>query len=178
MADELPRDDKGAMAMPVEGPVERPRARSGTALTLVLLGVAAALSALVLVGMSSSAVYSKPVDQLLNERAKFAGRPVRVEGNLVHGSLERREQPCEYRFRIEKNGTTLAVSFPQCVVPDTFRDVPGMDVGVTAEGSLQKDGAFLATSVLAKCPSKYEMRDRQQKGESAPHPAGVGSALP
>jgi cytochrome c-type biogenesis protein CcmE len=153
-------------------------ARSGTVLTLVLLGVAAALSTLVLVGMSSSAVYSKPVDELLRERAKFAGRPVRVEGNLVHGSLERREQPCEYRFRIEKNGTTLPVSFPQCVVPDTFRDVPGMDVGVTAEGSLQRDGAFLATSVLAKCPSKYEMRDRQQKGESAPHAADMSFPSP
>ncbi len=174
MSHERPQDDKGTMAVPLEPPTPMPRASGkGALLTVVLLGVAAALSALVLIGMSSSAVYSKPVDELVKERNKFAGRPVRVEGNLVHGSLERREQPCEYRFRIEKNGTSIPVSFPQCIVPDTFRDVPGMDVGVTAEGSLQKDGAFLATSVLAKCPSKYEMRDRQQKGESAPHTAGA-----
>jgi cytochrome c-type biogenesis protein CcmE len=57
------------------------------------------------------------------------------------------------------------------VVPDTFRDVPGMDVGVTVEGALQADNSFEATSVLAKCPSKYEMKDRANKGEQMPHAA-------
>jgi cytochrome c-type biogenesis protein CcmE len=54
-------------------------------------------------------------------------------------------------------------------VPDTFRDVPGMDVGVTVEGELQSDQSFLASSVLAKCPSKYEMKEKQKNGEQMPH---------
>jgi len=55
------------------------------------------------------------------------------------------------------------------VVPDTFRDVAGVDVGVTVEGELTADNRFEATSVLAKCPSKYEMQERKQRGEEMPH---------
>ena len=130
---------------------------------------AAAVATFVLTGMQDKAIYSKPVDELLAQKDKFAGRPVRAEGNLVHGSLVKRDQPCEYRFTIVKNGAELQVRYPQCVVPDTFRDVPGMDVGVTVEGELQADQSFLATSVLAKCPSKYEMREKQKNGEQMPH---------
>jgi hypothetical protein len=87
---------------------------------------AAALATLVLTGMQDKAIYSKPVDELLAQKAKFIGRPVRAEGLLVHGSLTKRDQPCEYRFVIAKNGAELPVRFAQCVVPDTFRDVPTM----------------------------------------------------
>jgi cytochrome c-type biogenesis protein CcmE len=130
---------------------------------------AAAITALVLTGMQDKAIYSRSVDSLLAERAKFVGRPVRAEGNLVHGSLVKRDLPCEYRFSIAKNGVELPVRFAQCVVPDTFRDVPDLDVGVTVEGELQADSSFEATSVLAKCPSKYEMQKRKQNGEQMPH---------
>jgi cytochrome c-type biogenesis protein CcmE len=131
--------------------------------------VAAGIAGLVLTGMQDNAIYSKPVDQLLAEKAKFVGRPVRAEGLLTHGSLTKRERPCEYRFFIAKNGVELPVRFAQCVVPDTFRDVPDLDVGVTVEGELQADGTFEATSVLAKCPSKYEMQQRKDHGEQMPH---------
>lgn len=138
-------------------------------LAIGLVTAAAAIAGLVLTMMKDSAVYSKPVDELVRDKGKFVNRPVRAEGNLVHGSLVKREQPCEYRFTISKNGTDVPVRFAQCVVPDTFRDVPGMDVGVTVEGALLADNSFEATTVLAKCPSKYEMKDRKDKGETMPH---------
>jgi cytochrome c-type biogenesis protein CcmE len=47
--------------------------------------------------------------------------------------------------------------------------MPGMDVTVTAEGTLAQNGSFEATHIMAKCPSKYEMRDRAGRGEQAPH---------
>ncbi len=149
---------------------EPPRRRwVGLAIATALAMGAAAIATLVLTGMQDRAIYSKPVDQLLAQKAKFVGRPVRAEGNLVHGSLAKRDQPCEYRFLIEKNGAELPVRFAQCVVPDTFRDVPDTDVGVTVEGELHQDDTFEATSVLAKCPSKYEMQQRKQHGEQMPH---------
>ena len=141
----------------------------GPAIAVGLAMGAAAIAALVLGGMQDNAIYSKPVDALLAQKAKFLHRPVRAEGNLVHGSLTKRELPCEYRFSIEKNGAELPVRFAQCVVPDTFRDVPDVDVGVTVEGELQADSSFEATSVLAKCPSKYEMKQRKDRGEQMPH---------
>jgi cytochrome c-type biogenesis protein CcmE len=141
----------------------------GPAIAVGLAMGAAAIASLVLTGMQDKAIYSKPVDELLAQKTKFTRRPVRAEGLLVHGSLTKREQPCEYRFVIQKNGAELPVRFDQCVVPDTFRDVPDLDVGVTVEGELQTDSSFVASSVLAKCPSKYEMQERKKNGEQMPH---------
>jgi cytochrome c-type biogenesis protein CcmE len=141
----------------------------GVAIAVALAMGAAAVATLVLTGMQDKAIYSKPVDELLLQKTKFVGRPVRAEGNLVHGSLVWREQPCEYRFAIERHGVAMPVRFAQCVVPDTFRDVPDLDVGVTVEGELQANDSFEASSVLAKCPSKYEMQERKQRGQQMPH---------
>jgi cytochrome c-type biogenesis protein CcmE len=153
---------------PADDPQER---RKRMMMVIPLVAVAAGLVAFVLGGMKDNAIYSKPVDELVASKERFAGRAVRAEGNLVHGSLVKRDSPCEYRFTIAKNGVEVPVRYAQCVVPDTFRDVPGMDVGVTVEGQLQSDNSFVATNVLAKCPSKYEMKERAQKGETMPHAA-------
>ena len=101
----------------------------------------------------------------MSEGRSLGSRQLRVEGNLVHGSLTRRDSPCEYRFTIKGKEAQLPVSYAKCIVPDTFRDVPGMDVGVTVEGKLGASGQFEATQVLAKCPSKYEMKEKQARGE-------------
>lgn len=153
-----------------EGDGEPEPARwKGIAMAVGLAMGAGGIAALVLTGMQDKAIYSKGVDELLAQKSKFQGRPVRAEGILVHNSLVKRDQPCEYRFVIQKNGEQLPVRFAQCVVPDTFRDVPDLDVGVTVEGELAADNSFEASSVLAKCPSKYEMQQKKQSGESMPH---------
>lgn len=162
---------------PVEVPARRRRDRAdnpeeGRARLLLLVPLvmaAAAIVALVLVGMQDKGMYSKPVDVLIAERGKLIGKPVRAEGNLVHGSLVYRESPCEYDFTIEKGGVQMPVRFAGCVVPDTFRDIQGMDVGVTVEGTLRPEGNFEASQVLAKCPSKYEMKQKAANGEKMPH---------
>ena len=138
-------------------------------LLVPLVMAAAAIVALVLVGMQDKGTYSKDVDVLIAEKAKFIGKPVRVEGSLVHGSLVKRDTPCEYRFTIEKNGVEVPVRYAKCIVPDTFRDMPGVDVGVTVEGELRADSSLEASAVLAKCPSKYEMKHKAANGEAVPH---------
>ncbi|CAN5320972.1 hypothetical protein BH09MYX1_BH09MYX1_05050 [soil metagenome] len=156
-----------------------PVGRGSPALVVGLVMAASAIVALILTFMKDNTIYVKPADELVKNQAKFVGRAVRVEGNLVHGTLVKRESPCEYRFTITKNGADVPVRYAGCVVPDTFRDVPGMDVGVTVQGELQKDGSFEANEVLAKCPSKYEMKEKQAAGEQMPHaldaPNGAGS---
>lgn len=168
----------------MEVPVRRRRREAAPAdskknlvLVIGLVMAVVGIVAVVMIMLQDAVVYAKPVNDLLAQKGQYlaskdhAARPVRVEGNLVHGSLEKRDSPCEYRFKMEKGGAELAVRYAQCVVPDTFRDVAGMDVGVTVEGELQADGSFEATSVLAKCPSKYEMKDRAARGETMPHAA-------
>ena len=168
-------------ALEVDAPARRRRdgledadddgSRKRLLLLVPLVMAAAAIVALVLVGMQDKGMYSKPVDTLVAEKAKFVNKPVRAEGALVHGSLVKRDSPCEYRFTIEKNGAEIPVTYAGCVVPDTFRDMPGVEVGVTVEGQLRPSGQFEATQVLAKCPSKYEMKEKAAKGEQMPHAA-------
>jgi len=178
--------EQGAEAVAQEtGPlVERPKApaqgqsRKNLALLAALLVMGGGILTLVMTSFDDAAIYSKDVSQLLSEKDKLAGRNVRLQGTLVKGSLKRRDQPCEYRFDLKdlkKPGSeTVAVRYPQCVVPDTFRDVPGMDVEVTAQGTVDPAGHFEASQIIAKCPSKYEMNERAKKGERAPH-AELGS---
>src|SRR5262245_37722855 len=75
--------------------------RKGTRTALPLVMAGAAISALVLLGMQNKGLYSKPIDELVKNKSRFAGRAVIAEGNLVHGTLEKRDQPCEYRFTLE-----------------------------------------------------------------------------
>lgn len=134
---------------------------------IVLLG--AAVAALLLGTTATDAfVYSKLVHEVMANPNDFKGRELRVEGELKQGSIQFREQPCEWRFVLQKEGKEMPVSFKQCVVPDTFRD--GMGISVTVQGKLAAAGdSFEANQVVAKCPSKYEMEERAKKGEVMPH---------
>jgi cytochrome c-type biogenesis protein CcmE len=145
-------------------------------LLAALLVMGAGILFLVLKSGGEATVYSRGVGDLMKEKARLSGRNVRVEGMLVKGTLTRRDQPCEYRFSMVKKGVVLPVRYAACIVPDTFRDVPDMDVSVTAEGTLTAKGDFEATQIMAKCPSKYEMRDRAKKGEQIPHANGIQAA--
>ena len=133
---------------------------------LLLLGAAVAFL-LFGTGASDAFVYSKLVNEVVANPAQFEGRELRVEGELKQGSVLFREDPCEWRFVIAKNGHEMPVRFPECVVPDTFRD--DMGISVTVQGRIQGDGTFLANQVVPRCPSKYEMQQRQRAGEHTPH---------
>lgn len=154
----------------------KPPPRRNVGLLVALLVVGAGLVGLVF-SFKEAAVYAKSVDQLMADKARLGGRPVRVEGDLVKGTLKHQDTPCEHRFRMSSNGVELPVRYGQCVIPDTFRDLPDMDVKVTVEGKLGADGQFEATQLMAKCPSKYEMREKSSQGEKAPHTSMLPRAL-
>jgi cytochrome c-type biogenesis protein CcmE len=164
------QQDTPAVTKPAEvSPApKRPPSRS-LGLLATLLVMVGALVALFLVGFKEAAVYATPVDQLLASKEKLAGRKVRVEGELVPGTLVKRDDPCEYRFRIHGTQAELPVRYAQCVIPDTFRDVPAGGVQVTVEGALTQDGSFEASLVMAKCTSKYDPNTHEMKG--GPQPA-------
>lgn len=116
---------------------------------------------------SDAFVYSKLVNEVALNPAAYVNRELRVEGDLKQGSVKFREQPCEWRFVLSKSGHDMPVEFPQCVVPDTFRD--GMGISVTVQGRVRSDGTFIANQLIPRCPSKYEMNQRKAKGETMPH---------
>ena len=148
----------------------RPGMASGAKIAIVVSLLGAAVGFLVFGTTATDAfVYSKLVNEVMTNPAEFQGRELRVEGELKQGSIKFREQPCEWRFTLHKDGKEMPVEYAQCVVPDTFRD--GMGISVTVQGKLADNGAFQAKQVVAKCPSKYEMNERAKKGEVMPHAA-------
>jgi cytochrome c-type biogenesis protein CcmE len=149
------------VAQPVVADAEEQKRSWGLLAGLLLLG--GGVLAFVFTSGEDSVVYSYQVDQIKSQAADLADRQVRVQGMLVSGTLTRRDEPCEYNFMMQKAGVKgsepLKVQYAQCVVPDTFRDVKGVEVEVTAEGRLAADGHLEASKIFAKCPSKYEMRE-------------------
>ena len=167
----LEESERLAQAEPVHAvavPSPPTSSKRNLGLLAALLVMGGGILTLVFTSFENAAVYSRKVNELVQEKQKLLGRSVRVEGQLVQGTLTRRDQPCEYRFQIQSGGVAVPVHYPQCIVPDTFQDVAG--INVTVEGQLKQAGHFEATTIMAKCPSKYE--ERQKKGERSPHLMG------
>ena len=81
---------------------------------------------------------------------------VKMGARVVKGSITRDVASQTITFR----ATDGAHSFPvvyRGLAPDTFTD----EVDVVVEGRLQPDGTFRATTLLAKCGSRYEVAPKQ-----------------
>lgn len=166
-----PQQVAGAMADP-DG------SRNGRNLGLLFGLLAAGGTALWLVlGSSTEALqHDTTVEKVLEAGKGAEGKILKVEGQLVHGTLMKRDEPCEYRFNLRSKDPNhegnISVRYPACIVPDNFRDVAGMDVIVAARGKLE-DGVLVADQISTKCPTKYEMQQQQQLGVETPHEKGA-----
>ena len=76
---------------------------------------------------------------------------IRVGGTVVAGSIERDVATMTLEFEVTDGEATFPVTY-QGLVPDTFMD----DGEVVVEGRLSPEGTIHATTVLAKCGSRYE----------------------
>jgi cytochrome c-type biogenesis protein CcmE len=164
---------ESSVARPSADEDDDPHRRRNLGLLLGLLALGGGALSLVHGSSSDSLKFGRSVDEVLATKTEDQGRTLTVEGRLVHGSLLKRDDPCEYRFQLrKKDGTSgeLAVRYPACIVPDNFRDLENIDVDVTATGRM-KDGAFVADSIATKCPTKYEMEQQKKLGVEMPHGA-------
>jgi cytochrome c-type biogenesis protein CcmE len=110
-------------------------------------------------------VYSMTVEVFHGKSSEFVDRPVRLEGELTPGSLLKREDPCEFRFKMRGGEREVDVRFPQCIVPESFRDVPEGGVLLTVEGKWRGDGYLEAWNIMAKCASKYDKETHTVEGQ-------------
>jgi cytochrome c-type biogenesis protein CcmE len=118
------------------------------------------------IGLKGSLVYYLTVSEFLDGRRADLGDNYRVNGNVVPGSIRRTPGVLGASFVMTDGSRELPVVYSR-ETPDTFVD--GSEVVV--EGALLPDGTFAATTLLAKCPSKYEARNREE-GNYRP-PAGT-----
>jgi len=97
--------------------------------------------------------FVSPSDLVKQEVAKAHrdGRTVRLGGLVEQGSVERATQgKPTARFRVTDGASSIPVTYSG-ILPDLFRE----GQGVVTLGSLQSDGTFRASEVLAKHDETY-----------------------
>jgi cytochrome c-type biogenesis protein CcmE len=120
-----------------------------------------ALTTVVLTGAFGSLLYStlregteyyKHVDEVTADPAAWYGKRLQLHGTVVPGSILRRRDSLDYRFRVAHNGAVVEARYTG-TVPDTFK----AGAEVVLRGRLGPDGFRVdPDGVMAKCPSKYE----------------------
>lgn len=140
------------------------------AITLLIAGFAVLFG----VGLRGSLVYYLTVSEFLEQGNRDLGENLRINGNVVEGSIERPASGLGATFLMTDGTRELQVSYGK-ETPDTFVD--GSEVVV--EGTLGADGVFVAHTLLAKCPSKYEAANSEEDYKTAGGPSSEDdSSLP
>lgn len=133
--------------------------------------------ALLLTGFEEGKAYYRTVGELQALGAAAEGRPVRVAGDVVPGSIEARGEG-RVAFEIEFEGARLPVLYTgREPLPDTLVD----RAQAVATGQLLADGSFEARQVQAKCASKYDAAyetDGAATGDGAASPPDAAPAVP
>lgn len=111
------------------------------------------LAYLVYGGIQQGATYWVTVGEL-RQRASSLPPRVRLGGTVAPGTVRWDDAHRHLSFTITDGANTLPVRYTG-VVPDIFAE--GRQVVV--EGGISRDGAFDATTLLAKCPTKYNPAD-------------------
>jgi cytochrome c-type biogenesis protein CcmE len=102
--------------------------------------------------LSEGTEYYKHVDEVMADPESWYGKRLQLHGFVVDGSILRRRDTLDYRFRMESNGKSVPARYTG-VVPDNFKS----GAELVAKGRLGPDGFLVEKDgIMAKCPSKYE----------------------
>ena len=81
----------------------------------------------------------------------FYNTGVKMGARVVPGTIDRDPGGRAVSFSVTDGAEVIPVTY-RGVIPDTFTD----SVDVVVEGRYHRDGTFVATTLLAKCASRYE----------------------
>jgi len=118
------------------------------------IGLAVILGAIAYVifgGLQQAVVYFFTPQELRAKGEAIQGKPVRVGGVVEKGTLIREPQTLTVQFILSDGKESLKVRF-QGIPPDLF----GEERGAVVEGTLQPDGTFRASTIMAKHSEEYK----------------------
>lgn len=129
--------------------------------------VATLVTYLIWSGVSDTMVYYMTPAELVAQvevDPTFHNVGVRVSGRLEKGSWNRNMNELTHQFTVvdlDDESVSISVVYRD-ILPDTFNDT-GL-VNVVIEGRYLENGIFEATTVLAKCGSRYEATPNELMG--------------
>jgi cytochrome c-type biogenesis protein CcmE len=108
--------------------------------------------------------YYKNIDEVMVNEQQWHGKQLQLHGYVVPGSILRKRDSLEWRFKVQNNparaagvsGGVVDATYTG-IVPDTFKD----EAEVVLKGKLTPAGFHTdPNGVMAKCPSKYEAQEK------------------
>jgi cytochrome c-type biogenesis protein CcmE len=125
-----------------------------------IVGIAAALA---LIAVAVMSVESSKIEYMDFAAANASGRTAQIAGTWVKEKGQQYDADRnEFRFTMaDESGAQMPVVL-HAAKPNNFE----MSVSVVATGRIE-EGAFHATNVLTKCPSKYESGGEALKTQPA-----------
>lgn len=142
------------MVIPPQAPVKL-RKRFHVKFVIAGVAIVAAIALLAVSSFQSNSMYYLTVPELRAqaqaEGAAFYDRTVRVSGALHKESIDWNAKTMTLKFHIVEGNEMFPVVYVG-PVPDTMEN----GETVVVEGKYRRDGVFNASTILVKCPSKYE----------------------
>lgn len=115
---------------------------------LLVAGVGIAVSLALLALQENINLFFSPSQVVAGEAP--VGSPFRLGGMVVDGSVSRAGESLEIRFDLTDTANTVTVAYTG-ILPYLFRE----GQGIVAQGSVDDNGLFTATQVLAKHDETY-----------------------
>jgi cytochrome c-type biogenesis protein CcmE len=121
--------------------------------------IVAALFYLIYGGMRQAMVYFVTPSEIKAQETNSQGKFLRVGGMVVKGSLHKNADGLSYRFQLTDGNARIPVYF-HGIPPDLFAD----GKGAVVEGKLDKDGLFVANTIMAKHAEEYSPAEHGKPG--------------
>lgn len=102
-------------------------------------------------GIRDTRMYYLTPSEVIEMQEQAYTKKFRLGGIVADGSIQWDAKKLLLSFQVFDGKSAIPVSY-QGVVPDTFEN----GVEIVVEGSYLPEGRFEATTLLPKCPSKYE----------------------
>ena len=140
---------------------------------IVLLTVAVAVMYSMVGRMGENTVYYYTVSEVRSQPIEGL---IRMSGHVKAGTIEREPERMFVTFEVTDTTSSIPVAYTG-PIPDIFAE----GIEVVVEGTIV-DEVFQASTLLAKCPSKYEKSGKQEDfahvGASYPgHVSAAAAAL-
>jgi cytochrome c-type biogenesis protein CcmE len=133
--------------------------KAGTKFLLGATIIVASVSYLIYEGVRMTGTYSLTPTELAAKTAAdptFRNVGIKLQAKVVPGTIHRDVASQTIDFRVTDGTKTYPVTY-RGLAPDTFTDTQD-NIEVVVEGRLGADDVFHATTLLAKCGSRYEAK--------------------